>query len=80
MPWFGLALFVGSSALSGVLPAIDQHSRRDLSGQEFKINFPRDGGPCGAAPDGVPQHNFDDCCNDLKGKTLSVSAIDGTSG
>ncbi|KAK5722957.1 hypothetical protein LTR17_014089 [Elasticomyces elasticus] len=26
--------------------------------------------PCGKAPGGVPQHNFNDCCNDLTGTTL----------
>jgi len=79
MPWFGLAVFVGSTALSGVLPAIDQHTKRDGM-QSATITFPRDGGPCGPAANGVPQHNYDDCCNDLKGKTLTVSAVDGTKG
>jgi hypothetical protein len=80
MPWFGLAVFIGSTALEATLPAINQHLPRDITATSAAITIPRDGGPCGVAANGVPQHNYDDCCNDLKGKTLTVTAVDGTSG
>lgn len=41
--------------------------------EEDSIFISKRDGPCGSAPDGVPQYLFDNCCNALNGATLNVN-------